>query len=33
MAVAFIVALLFMSKTVAPQVAEAHEDAEAVAVS
>jgi hypothetical protein len=29
MAVAFVVALLFMSKTVAPQVAEAHEDAEA----
>jgi EmrB/QacA subfamily drug resistance transporter len=29
MVAAFIVALLFMSKTVAPQVAEAHEDAEA----
>jgi len=31
MAIAFIVALLFMPKTVAPQVAEAHEDAEAPA--
>lgn len=29
MAVAFVVAVLFMSKTVAPQVAEAHEEAEA----
>jgi hypothetical protein len=27
MAIAFVVALVFMSKTVAPQVAEAHEDA------
>jgi len=32
MAAAFVVALLFMSKTVAPQVAEAHEDAAAATV-
>ena len=33
MVVAFVVALFFMSKTVAPQVADAHEDAEAAPVA